>query len=48
MLGYDKPLKWITQGPETTVFFPEELQDSKSRPGEHAWVLKVEMTVAEK
>jgi hypothetical protein len=48
MLGYDKPLRWMRQGVETTVFLPEELQKEKSRPGEHAWVLKVERTVAEK
>ena len=48
MLGYDKPLRWKRQGVETTVFFPEELQDDKSRPEGHAWVLKVGRTVAEK
>ena len=48
MLGYDKPLRWKRQGMEITVFLPEELQVEKSRPGEHAWVLKVEKTVAEK
>jgi hypothetical protein len=48
MLGHDKPLKWTWQESETTVFLPLELQDVKSRPGEHAWVLKVERAVDEK
>ncbi len=47
MLGYDKPLKWMWQDSKTTVFFPEELRDVISRPGEHAWVLKVERAAAE-
>jgi hypothetical protein len=46
MLGYDKPLNWTWQDSEATVSFPEELQDAKHRPGEHAWVLKVERTIA--
>jgi hypothetical protein len=42
LLGYDKPLEWTWQDSQTTVFFPEDLQDESRRPGEHAWVLKVE------
>jgi len=48
MLGYDKPLKWTRQDSGTTVFLSQELQGVKGRPGEHAWVLKVERPVGER
>ncbi len=43
MLGYDKPLEWVSSSKGTFVKLPAELQDAKNRPCEHAWVLKIKL-----
>jgi len=43
MLGYDKPLEWVSSSKGTFVKLPVQLQDAKNRPCEHAWVLKIKL-----
>ena len=41
MLGVREPLAWHQDGRGLAIAIPDNLQDEKSRPCEHAWVLKI-------
>lgn len=41
MLGVDKPLVWRQDADKLTIDIPEELQDPKTRPCEHAWAFRI-------
>jgi alpha-L-fucosidase len=43
MLGVEKHLKWEQNDQALTIFLPENLQDVKARPCEHAWAFKIPM-----
>lgn len=43
MLGFAKPLVWRQDAEKLTIEIPDELQDSKTRPCEHAWAFKIPM-----
>jgi alpha-L-fucosidase len=43
MLGVREPLVWRQDGQGLAIAVPAALQDEKSRPCEHAWVLKISL-----
>jgi alpha-L-fucosidase len=43
MLGVAEPLEWQQNEQGLTVTIPENLQNEKSRPCQHAWVFKIPM-----
>lgn len=43
MLGFEKPLVWKQDAERLTIDIPDELQDPKARPCEHAWAFKIQM-----
>jgi alpha-L-fucosidase len=43
MLGYNNSLEWISSTEGITVKFPVQLQNEKSRPCEHAWIMKIKI-----
>jgi alpha-L-fucosidase len=44
LLGHDEPLKWSTEKSAINVQMPESLQAADTRAGQHAWVLKLELS----
>jgi alpha-L-fucosidase len=44
MLGHDASLKWSTEKSAVKVQMPESLQATDTRAGQHAWVLKIELS----
>ncbi|MCX6924306.1 MAG: alpha-L-fucosidase, partial [Verrucomicrobia bacterium] len=43
MLGVAEPLNWRQDEQKLTITIPEVLQDEKTRPCQHAWVIKIPM-----
>jgi alpha-L-fucosidase len=45
MLGYNKSIECINGNEGLSVKLPTELQDKKNRPCEHAWILKIKLSI---
>jgi alpha-L-fucosidase len=43
MLGFDKPLEWTKSDEGISIKIPTQMQDEKSRPCEHAWIVKIKL-----